>query len=323
MHNSMLPRALLKDMPPMKTFSSFHPGPALKGALFVLAGAFAISFSPLFIKMDDTGPSAVAFYRLFWGGLALTLTAILRGERIIPGAAMFRTMALAALFFSGDLIYWHFSILRVGPGLATILSNFQVFFLAIFGVLYFKERITWKLAVSIPLALAGLWLLLDVDLRHLPREVAIGILFGLLSALFYTGYILALRRSQSASDQGRLSAVANMGIISLVGAVFVGIATVAQGEQLIVTNPASQLILLTYGIGCQSIGWLLLSKGLPLLPASRAGLLMLTQPALSFVWDVLLFDRPTSFLGYCGAAGALLAISLGVLDSSASKTKQN
>jgi hypothetical protein len=43
---------------------------------------------------------------------------------------------------------------------------------------------------------------------------------------------------------------------------------------------------------------------------------MLFQPTLTFIWDILLFGRPTGLMGYLGAALALFAISLGVLDTS-------
>ena len=282
-----------------------------RGALYVLAGAVCISVSPLFVGLPDAGPSTVAMYRLFWGGIVLLAVALLRGQRLIPGTSMVTPILLAAAFFSGDLVCWHLSILDVGPGLATILSNFQVFFLALVGIFFFKERLNFRLAIAIPLALLGLWLLLDVRLDRMPPKVVSGLFFGIVSAMFYTGYILTLRRSQS--HPARLPAEANMGLISLIAAFMVALIAVAQGENLLVPGMRSNLLMLVYGIGCQGIGWLLLSMGLPHLPASQAGLLMLTQPSLAFLWEVVFFDRPTSFWGYCGAVLALAAICLGVL----------
>ena len=50
---------------------------------------------------------------------------------------------------------------------------------------------------------------------------------------------------------------------------------------------------------------------MPRLPASLVGLLLLLQPALAFVLDVLLFGRPTVLLDWCGLALALAGILLG------------
>ena len=59
---------------------------------------------------------------------------------------------------------------------------------------------------------------------------------------------------------------------------------------------------------------------MPLLPASLVGLLLLLQPTLSFVLDVILFSRPTSGLDWIGLALSLLGIFLASVRSPAPKT---
>jgi len=285
----------------------------------VLSGAICISFSPLFVRFVDVGPTAVAFYRLFWGSIALFAVALFRQEPILPSRRMLAIIVLAAAFFTGDLACWHQSIHFIGPGLATIVTNFQVFLLAIIGVLFLKERMGSRLLLSIPLAFAGLVMLLEVNLGNMPDHVVAGLLLGLSTAMFYTGYILTLRRSQSLED--RLPAVANMAVISLFGAVLSAGLSGIQGQSLIVPSMHDNVLLLGYGFGCQALGWYLLSRGLPLLPASRAGLLMLIQPTLAFVWDVLFCGRPTGIVGYAGAALALAAIAMGITDTGGKKQK--
>ncbi len=286
--------------------------PSAKGTLYVLAGAICISFSPLFVRLDDVGPTAVAFYRLLWGGVALLAAALARRDRLMPSKSLFAVMAMAAFFFTCDLACWHQSIVYIGPGLATIITNFQVFILAIIGVIFLKEPMGPRLLISIIMAFAGLWLLVDVNFDDMPGHVAAGLVLGLGTASFYSAYILTLRRSQSLTD--RLPAVSNMALISFLGMIFAAILSGIQGQSLVVPSLRSNLLLMLYGFGCQGFGWLLLSKGLPHLPASRAGLLMLVQPALSFVWDVVFCGRPTSLTGYIGAVIALVAISSGVLE---------
>lgn len=291
---------------------------AAKGSLYVVGGAICISFAPLFVHVVDVPPTSVAFYRLLFGAIALFAVALARRDRIVPDKSVFALMALAAAFFTADLSCWHQSILYIGPGLATILTNFQVFFLALIGVLFMKERMSLRLALSIAVAFAGLWLLLEVDIDSIPPKVAAGIGLALCTAAFYTGYILTLRRSQSLG--ARLPAVSNMAIISFMGMALAGLLALVQGQSLSIHTPEDGLLLALYGVGCQGLGWFLLSKGLPHLPASRAGLLMLTQPTLSFLWDVTLCGRETGFWGYCGAVLALLAIAAGVTERGTRKS---
>ena len=61
----------------------------------------------------------------------------------------------------------------------------------------------------------------------------------------------------------------------------------------------------------QVFGWVLLTRAMPQLPASTIGLLLLLQPALSFVFDVLLFARPTRTLDWIGVALSLVGIFVG------------
>ena len=59
------------------------------------------------------------------------------------------------------------------------------------------------------------------------------------------------------------------------------------------------------------LGWVLLTRAVPQRPASLIGLLLLLQPALSFVFDVILFARPTHAMDWIGVALSLLGIFIG------------
>ena len=69
--------------------------------------------------------------------------------------------------------------------------------------------------------------------------------------------------------------------------------------------------LLGYAVFSQVIGWVLITGSLPRIRASLAGLLLLLQPSLAFVWDVLFFDKQTTLFNWVGAAVTLAAIHVG------------
>ncbi|MDR2124911.1 MAG: DMT family transporter [Desulfovibrio sp.] len=284
--------------------------PQAEGLVRVALGAVCISFAGLFVKEAPMPPAMVAFYRLLFGGVVLTLLAAVRGERLLPPLPVLGILAAAALCFSGDLISWHECIIRLGPGFATIIINFQVFFLALWGAFMLGEQLSLRHKLAMPVAVIGLMMLLEKTPGELSAEVVAGLLTGIVSALFYSAYILVVRRSQSAAC--KLPAVANMGIISLLSMSMIGIYCLAVGDSFAVPDLRSLGLLALLGIGCQAAGWVLLSSGLPRMPASRAGLIMLTQPAFSFVWDILFYDRPTGALGYAGAAVTIAAVGFGL-----------
>ena len=273
-------------------------------------GAVLISFSSVFVKIADVGPIAAGFYRVFFGGIVLLVMVLIKGYYTSISRRGFRLSILCAVLFALDLSAWHISIHAVGPGLATVLSNFQVLFLAGIGVFFFKEKAGWKLTLAICLALFGLFLLVGPGWNTVGRAWKMGVLFGLLTALFYAAYILSVRNLQT--GQSFAAVAVNITLLSFLTAVLMAGETLLAGESFIIPNTKSFLALAGYGFFSQVLGWILISHSLPRINVSIAGLLILLQPALSFIWDMLFFNRPTGPLDILGAACALCGIYMGL-----------
>ena len=90
-----------------------------------------------------------------------------------------------------------------------------------------------------------------------------------------------------------------------------GIAALVEGDSFAIPDAPAWSSLLALGFFGQVLGWVLLTRAMPQLPASLIGLLLLLQPALSFVFDVILFARPTRTLDWIGVALSLLGIFIG------------
>jgi drug/metabolite transporter (DMT)-like permease len=279
------------------------------GILQLLIGATLISFSPVFVKIADVPPTIAGFYRMAIGGVFLLIIAMARGDSLWKGIRPLGLAFACAAWFAADLSFWHRSIAYIGPGLATIMGNFQVFFLAAFGILVLREKADWRFLLSVPLAVTGLAMLVGIDWGALAPTYKVGVLFGLLTALAYAAYVLTLQKSQSRSP--RLSAAANLAVISLATAAIMAIEGPLQGESFRIATTRSWLAMVGYGVLCQALGWIVISRALVKVEASRAGLILLLQPTLAFIWDILFFKRPTGAIDALGAALALGAIYIG------------
>ena len=86
-----------------------------------------------------------------------------------------------------------------------------------------------------------------------------------------------------------------------------------------ITGRHSLLVVATLALFSQSLGFILITHGLPKIRASLSGLILPLQPALAFVWDVLFFKRPTTLINWLGVLVALAAIYLGMVEQSASE----
>ena len=279
------------------------------GICQVLAGAVMISFSAVFVKLANVGPTTSAFYRMFFGSLLLATIVLGLRKKIWSGWITLGLMMVCSLSFTIDLMLWHRSVLYVGPGLATILANFQVFFLAAFGIIIFNEKLTLRYALSIPLGLFGLILIVGLDWSDLESNYKLGVLLGISAALAYSCYLLVLRKLQSRRDS--VSSLSTIAVISLSTAALLAAQIGIEGESFAIPDTVSWASLIAYGVIGQVLGWVLITRGIAKIEASRAGLILLIQPSLSFVWDILFFHRPTGTIEIFGVCLAITAIYLG------------
>lgn len=283
-----------------------------RALIFIIGGSSMVSFTSVFVEIAQVEPTVSAFYRMFFGGIILMGISLIRRDRLWFGIENLGIPLLCALFFSLDLFFWHRSIELVGPGLATILGNMQVFFVAFFAVWLLKERLGWQLLVAIPTAVIGLFMIVRTGWGAHDGATKLGVLYGLLTAISYAWYVLALRKSRLGRSKQRFSIFANMGWISLLSATLLGISVVIEPEAgFAIPDLQTWGALLGLGIVGQVLGWVMISEGLPDVSASVGGLAILLQPTLAFMWDILFFGRPTTTLEYIGAAIVLAGIYIG------------
>jgi len=168
-------------------------------AVAATAGALSIAFSAILYRYSEVSPSTGAFFRCLWALPPLWLIAWLEDRRFGPRPRRARLIAWSAgVLFAADLILWHHAIADVGAGLATVLANLQVVLVAVAAWLLLGERPSARVALAVPLVFGGAVLISGVvGDDAFGANPARGALFGVLTGVAYTGFILVLR------DMGR------------------------------------------------------------------------------------------------------------------------
>jgi len=283
---------------------------APRGALLRMsAGAALISTTSIFVRWAHVSPTLSAFYRMAFGAAMLLVLLFARRQSRDFALRDYLWMLLPSLAFASDLFVWHRSIDYIGPGLATLAANFQVFILAIVGVLFFRERLTLRFVLGVSLALFGLWLLVGKEWSSSTPQFRLGVCLGLFTGVCYAVYLLSLRRAQAVRPG--LTPVRALFLNSLLSAAILGMVVLGERSGFAIPDAQSWAALLGLAFFGQVLGWVLIASAMPQLPASLVGLLLLLQPALSFVLDVILFARPTSGLDWLGLALSLVGIFIG------------
>ena len=280
-----------------------------QAAIMMIAGAMLISFSGVYVKLAHVSSESAGFFRVIFGAAPLLFILCIRKEPLWRGIRPFLLGVGGGLFFAMDLYCWHKSIHYVGPGLATILGNFQVFFLAGIGIFVFGEKVSIRVLLSIPFAILGLFLVVGIKWQALPSTYKTGVFLGVATAICYTFYILALKRLQEIPDPP--SPEAGLFVVCLSTAFFFGFPMMFQEQAFLIPDRQTLLALLAYGWLSQSLGWVIISRALPHLKTWVSGLLLLIQPTFAFVWDMIFFNRPASFTDLSGILLTLIAIYLG------------
>lgn len=284
-------------------------GATVKTALIrLLIGSVFISFSPVFIKIADVDPDLAGFYRMLFAVIGLLPMFLLQRNKALPDRKTLLLLIGCGIWLALDFICWHRSIPLIGPGLSTLLGNFQIFFTAFFCWILFREQISAKFMIAVVTAVAGLAMVTGIDFASLASTVKVGLGLGLLTAVAYSAHILMMKRAMSGTT---ISSMTAMLVISISCGAFLAVVELVDGGSFAVTDTRSLLALAGVGIIGSSLGWSLISSGIKEVPATLAGLVLLLQPTLAFVWDVVLFDRPTSGIEYLGIAMIIGGIYLG------------
>ena len=274
----------------------------------LLAGSVCISFSPVFIKLAALPPDSAGFYRMLFAGLSLSVLMLLRGENLRLARRPQILLCFAGIFLAIDFMCWHRSIDLVGPGLSTLLGNFQVFFTALFSWLILKQKISKPFILAVGLALCGLLLITGVDWQGLEHSYKLGIFLGLLTAVFYSGYILLVKASM---DDNSVTSVPAMLLVSIPSTLLLAVITPLNGASFAIPGSNSLFALIGVGVISTTVGWSLISSAIKHIPVTVAGLVLLLQPTLAMFWDILFFARPTGGLELFGILLIISAIYIG------------
>ncbi|HXY43550.1 MAG TPA: DMT family transporter [Acidimicrobiales bacterium] len=294
----------------MSPRSPSHRRPLLLAA----AGAACISSSAVLVQLADVGAVTTAFFRCVLALPALCGVAVIEQRRHGRRSVAQRAKAAAAgIAFAVDLVLWNHAIADVGAGVATVLGNLQVLFVAVAAWAVFHERPSGRFLAALPVVAIGVVLAAGaVGGSSYGRHPVAGILYGVGTSIAYAVFLLVLRTVSGSSPHvaGPLSdATAGAAVSAL------AIGLVAGTLQFAPAWPALGW-LLALAILSQTLGWLLITSPLPRLPAAVSSLMLLLQPAVAVLLAAVVLSQHPGLWQLTGAAlvctGVLLAASRSV-----------
>lgn len=280
--------------------------------LALLVGASAIGFAPIFVKLSlklgRIGPSATAFWRVMIAlPLLWTLTATRRSSdpALNPARRLSRRwLLLPGVFFTGDLAVWHWSLKFTSAANATLLANFAPVFVALVGWLWLEERFRWAFPIGLLMALGGAVGLMSSSLAF-TRTHLLGDMLGILTAVFYAGYQLSVKRLRE-----HFPAVTVLTCATAVSAALLLPIAALSREELLAATLAGWVVLAGLALVPHICGQGLIAWALGHLPASFSSVTLLFQPLVVVVLAWIILHESIGFWQGVGGVSVLIGIVL-------------
>ncbi|HET6744945.1 MAG TPA: DMT family transporter [Candidatus Limnocylindria bacterium] len=283
---------------------------ALAGRPVVAAviGALAIAFSGILVKWANVEPATAAVFRCAYALPPLLLLAIAERRAFGPRPRSQVLLAwVAGVFFAVDLELFHHAIQLVGAGLATVLGNTQVVFVAVLAWLLLGERMALRTALAIPVVLGGVVLISGViGADAYGDNPQLGVIIGLGTGLAYAGFLLVLRHG-NADLRRPAGPLFDATLSSTIVSLAIGLPL---GEIDLVPSWPAHGYLIALALSAQVVGWLIISVSLPRLPAALTSVVLTLQPVGSVLLAMLLLSETPSQVQLLGAAAILAGLLL-------------
>ncbi|WP_019142139.1 DMT family transporter [Noviherbaspirillum massiliense] len=284
--------------------------PALPFAA-LLFGGMAIGFAGILMRLSDVNPIASAFWRMALAAPLLWAWAFaVRGQ---DRAAKLRTdftaaLALAGLYFAGDMGMWHLSLHYTTVSNATLLSNFAPVFIALWMWFAHRARFARVFILGMVIALGGAVLLVAPNAageQHAGSTKLLGDSLGLASAVFYAAYQLAIKDARSQYSTARLMAWST----TITALALLPFALGAPGA-FWPTQASGWLPLIALALLAQIGGQTVIAYAFAHLPASLSSVSLLIQPLTATIAAWLIFQEAIGPLQMLGAVLLLWGIYL-------------
>lgn len=271
-------------------------------AFFLLLAVFSVSWAAIFIKLCSAPPLVIAFYRMFIAAVLLAPFILLKYlselKQLLAEAP--RLALLSGLFLGLHFALWVSSLFYTSVASSVVIVATQPVFVALFSLIFLKEKASFFVWSGIILALLGVAIIGKGDFANLKGD-----LLALLGAIMAAAYLTLGRNIRK-----KFHLAPYIFVVYFVSALVLAFFILVFGDSF---SP----------LGWKNMGWFLLLALVPTLighslynwllkyiKAYLVGISILGEPIGASIWAFLIFGEfPKSSL-YAGAVLIIGGVSL-------------
>ncbi len=280
----------------------------IPGYVLIVMGAFFLSWGGLLVREFDGND---IWQILFWRAFFFTITLIIfiyytyKKEAVSAIKKSGLPGIIGGFAMSLGFIAYIVSMTETTVANVLFIISTQTIWLAIFGYLFLKEKISLKTFLSIILAMIGIAVMIGGSLNK-------GSLFGNLIALFIPinfAFLILLIRKFSKLDL--VPALFYAGVIIVIVAFFM--------SETILISKHNLLVSFLLGSFQHACGFICIVIGARSTPAVVVGLLMLTETLLGPFWVFLFLNEIPPMSVFVGGSIIVIAVIFKTIEKKRTK----
>lgn len=294
-------------------FVPFYRGKNMK-KLIIILGVLGASFSAVLVRFSDAPSTVLVVYRMLWSVLLLSPMIVWKHREEFKQTKLNNILlcVVSGLFLGIHFTCYFQSLRYTSIASSVVLVDTEVFFVALGGVLFLKEKLTPENWLGIVITFAGSVI---VAMGDRGGGQLLGDLIALAGAMCSAVYTLIGRRVR-----GNMSTTVYTWIVYFFAGLVALLTSLCGGLEVVHIGMKNVLVALGLAVMCTLLGHSIFSWGLKYEKASFISTAKLLEPIFASVLGILLFWEIPSVTSVAGGAIVICGMILCIKSSFAHET---
>ena len=269
-------------------------------------GIFLFSWGPIFVRDNEFGALPFAFWRLFGAAIWAVAALYLRGGRL--DRRVLRHSLAGGMVFTVNAITFFSAIKTTAVANAMVIGATAPVFLLWAASRVFKERISFRVVLATPVAIAGMAMMLLGRSEGSGSGSLSGDVLAVVAVLAFAGYLVASRIARS-----HLSALEYQAGWSAIATVLMLPIALLSFDPLVIGDAWSWGVAGTMAVTA-GMAHLMVNYSHRYVSLRAISLLNMTAPGLAIMWAWFLFDEQLGGLQWLGVPLVVISVLAVILD---------